>query len=71
MRITSKGQVAIPRAIREKVGLLSNTEVEFEPDGKSVRIRKAKAERSLSSTDPLIKHLRAQPGDKRHWPPSI
>ena len=29
MRITSKGQVTIPQAIREKAGLLPLTEVEF------------------------------------------
>lgn len=29
MRITSKGQVTIPQAIREELGLLPNTEVEF------------------------------------------
>ena len=29
MRITSKGQVTIPKKIREKAGLLPNTEVEF------------------------------------------
>jgi AbrB family looped-hinge helix DNA binding protein len=29
MRITSKGQVTIPQEIREKTGLLPNTEVEF------------------------------------------
>jgi AbrB family looped-hinge helix DNA binding protein len=29
MRITSKGQVTIPQAIRERVGLLPHTEVEF------------------------------------------
>ena len=29
MRITSKGQIAIPQAIREKAGLLPHTEVEF------------------------------------------
>ena len=29
MRITSKGQVTIPQQIREKAGLLPNTEVEF------------------------------------------
>ena len=39
MRITSKGQVTIPIAIREKAGLLPNTEVEFEFDGKAVRLR--------------------------------
>lgn len=29
VRITSKGQVTIPVAIRERAGLLPNTEVEF------------------------------------------
>jgi len=39
MRITSKGQVTIPIAIREKAGLRPHTEVEFDYDGKTVRIR--------------------------------
>lgn len=30
MRITSKGQVTIPQAIREQAGLLPHTEVEFQ-----------------------------------------
>lgn len=30
MKITSKGQVTIPKAIRERAGLLPHTEVEFE-----------------------------------------
>lgn len=30
MRITSKGQVTIPQAIREQAGMLPDTEVEFE-----------------------------------------
>ena len=33
MRITSKGQVTIPQAVREHAGLLPNTEVEFVIDG--------------------------------------
>jgi AbrB family looped-hinge helix DNA binding protein len=33
MRITSKGQVTIPIAIREKAGLMPNTEVDFDFDG--------------------------------------
>lgn len=45
MRITSKGQVTIPQYIREKLGLLANTDVEFEIDGNSVRIRKAAGRR--------------------------
>ena len=39
MRITSKGQVTIPQAIREQAGLMPHTEVEFDFDGKTVQIR--------------------------------
>ena len=42
MRLTSKGQVTIPQDIREALGVLPHSEVEFELDGDSVRIRKAK-----------------------------
>jgi AbrB family looped-hinge helix DNA binding protein len=38
MRITSKGQVTIPQAIREKYGLLPDTEVEFLISGGHVTI---------------------------------
>lgn len=38
MRITSKGQVTIPQAVREQAGLYPNSEVEFvvKPDGEVV-----------------------------------
>jgi AbrB family looped-hinge helix DNA binding protein len=42
MRLTSKGQVTIPQEIRERLGLLPHTEVEFEIDGDAVRVRKAR-----------------------------
>lgn len=38
MRITSKGQVTIPIEIRERLGLLPETEVDFVLDGRGVRI---------------------------------
>ncbi len=41
MRITSKGQVTIPLEIRERLGLLPETEVVFEVVGSAVRLRKA------------------------------
>jgi AbrB family looped-hinge helix DNA binding protein len=51
MRITSKGQVTIPIAIREKLGLLPNTEVEFNVLGNSARLVKVrdKTERGRGS----------------------
>ncbi len=42
MRITSKGQVTIPQEIREKLGLLPESEVEFEVRGDVVQLRKVK-----------------------------
>ena len=45
MRVTSKGQVTIPVEIREKLGLLPNSEVEFEVVGQAVRIRKVRRAR--------------------------
>ena len=40
MRVTSKGQVTIPIEIREKLGILPSTEVEFEVHGNVVRLLK-------------------------------
>lgn len=42
MRITSKGQVTIPQEVRNQLGLLPHTEVEFELAGDHARIRKAR-----------------------------
>jgi antitoxin PrlF len=56
MRLTSKGQVTIPQEIREQLGLLPYSEVEFEVDGDSVRIRKAR--RSTGRGDALIARMR-------------
>ena len=41
MQVTAKGQVTIPLEIRNRLGLLPHTEVEFELDGDHARIRKA------------------------------
>jgi len=42
MHVTSKGQVTIPQTIRDRLGLLPNTEVEFELAGDHATIRKAR-----------------------------
>lgn len=44
MRVTSKGQVTIPVAFREKLGFLPNTEVEFDVDGEMLRLRRVKSD---------------------------
>ena len=40
MRISSKGQVTIPIEVREKAGLLPDTEVEFKITGITVVLKK-------------------------------
>jgi AbrB family looped-hinge helix DNA binding protein len=55
MKLTSKGQVTIPLPIRKRLGLLPNTEVEFDVVGESVRIRKAKKQ---SRGREIVEHLR-------------
>ena len=42
MRISTKGQVTIPHDIRQKLGLLPNTEVEFRVIGDAVQIVKSR-----------------------------
>jgi AbrB family looped-hinge helix DNA binding protein len=60
MRITSKGQVTIPAEIREKAGLLPDTEVDFEFDGKTVRLVRAKVRRTAGRGARIVAHLRGR-----------
>jgi AbrB family looped-hinge helix DNA binding protein len=58
MRITSKGQVTIPAAIREKAGLLPGTEVDFELADEGVRIVRAKAPKGETRGEEIVRRLR-------------
>ncbi len=60
MRITSKGQVTIPAEIREKAGLMPNTEVDFAFDGEVVTIIPSTARTKNSRGDRLVAHLRGR-----------
>jgi len=53
MKISEKGQVTIPIEIRRRLGLLPETEVEFEVAGNAVKIRKVRGRhaRGKSITD--------------------
>lgn len=46
MKITTKGQVTIPREVREKMGLLPHSEVEFVVEGNVVVLRKVESRES-------------------------
>jgi AbrB family looped-hinge helix DNA binding protein len=62
MRITSKGQVTIPKAIREKAGLLPHTEVDFELVGdkvilKPTREQPGRGQRALAPLRGSLRHV--------------
>lgn len=59
MRITSKGQVTIPLAIRRKIGLLPNTEVDFIVKGNTVQIVKS-ADPDKSRGKKLVARMRGK-----------
>ena len=44
MRVTTKGQVTIPRRIRERLGITARSEVEFVEERGRVFIRRGRAE---------------------------
>jgi AbrB family looped-hinge helix DNA binding protein len=58
MRVTSKGQVTIPIAIREKAGIFPDTEVEFGLRGDTVTIKKAAAKGRRSRGEEIVARAR-------------
>jgi AbrB family looped-hinge helix DNA binding protein len=59
MRITSKGQVTIPQDIREKHGLLPNTEVDFVVERGRVFLKPKKGRQSRVNR--MMEHFRNAP----------
>lgn len=59
MRITTKGQVTIPKEIRESMGLLPHTEIEFVTRRGNVYLKK-KAEGDTKRGRDLIKSMRSK-----------
>ena len=57
MKISANGQVTIPAEIREPLGLLPNTEVEFAVAGDAVMVTKA---RRPHRGKRLVAHLRGR-----------
>jgi AbrB family looped-hinge helix DNA binding protein len=62
MRITSKGQVTIPQAVREEAGLLPDTEVDFVVTTDGVQIVKAHGGRRPGRGARAVARLRAAAG---------
>jgi AbrB family looped-hinge helix DNA binding protein len=60
MKITSKGQVTIPKELRDEMGLLPGTEVEFVRDAGSILVRKLPQGRTRG--DEIVERLRKASG---------
>lgn len=56
MKITSKGQVTIPKALRDEYGLLPGTEVEFVQTDGEIRVRRVGDGRQRG--EEVVRHLR-------------
>jgi AbrB family looped-hinge helix DNA binding protein len=60
VKLTSKGQVTVPLHIREALGLLPGSEVEFSIDGDSARITKRQASGRRSLARDIVEHARGR-----------
>lgn len=58
MRVTSKGQVTIPRDVRQRLGIFPQTEVEFVVEGNTVVLRTVTGE--ISRGKKLVETLRGR-----------
>ena len=58
MKVTTKGQVTIPQAVREQLGILPGAEVEFEVEGTAAKIRPISNAHSRGRR--IVEHLRGR-----------
>jgi antitoxin PrlF len=71
MRVTSRGQVTIPLAVRERLGIKPGSEVDFELDARGARLVRAETAKGRGivrgmrgratvamSTDEILSHTR-------------
>jgi AbrB family looped-hinge helix DNA binding protein len=65
MQVTSKGQVTIPQEIRNRLGLLPHTDVEFELAGDHARIRKARRQPGEGTRGRLVLEILRGSADAR------
>lgn len=57
MRVTSKGQVTIPKEIRQRHGIRAGAEVEFVEQGNDVVVRRRRSEAPVAGKDAFASHL--------------
>jgi AbrB family looped-hinge helix DNA binding protein len=57
MRITSKGQVTIPKHIRDRLGVAAGDDIGFREEGQTVIVEKAEEAKTENAGFALYKHL--------------
>ena len=63
-RLTSKGQVTIPKRVRDRLGLKAGDEIDFVEDGAGYRIEKQiAAESPFARYRGYLKHLKGKDPD--------
>ncbi|OGP50633.1 MAG: hypothetical protein A2Y79_07035 [Deltaproteobacteria bacterium RBG_13_43_22] len=62
-KVTSKGQVTIPKKVREKLGVHPGEEVGFEEKGEHILIKKALTKSPFDKWVGQLKHLKGHRSD--------
>ena len=57
MKITSKGQVTIPKAVRDKLGVGPGSNVGFEEEGEQIVLVKQEANNAEDAAERMIRHM--------------
>jgi AbrB family looped-hinge helix DNA binding protein len=60
MRITSKGQVTIPKEVRERFGLLPDTEVDFVVKGNDLHLVKSEQGKKPTRGEMIVSRMRGR-----------
>lgn len=63
-KVTSKGQVTIPKDVRERLGLRTGDEIEFVDDRQGFRVQKRIAESPFRKYRGYLKHLAGRDPDE-------
>jgi antitoxin PrlF len=57
MRITSKGQVTVPKHIRDRLGIAPGDDIGFREEGQTVIVEKVEEPKKVNAGLELAKHL--------------
>jgi antitoxin PrlF len=71
MRITSKGQVTIPKHIREKLGVQPGDDIGFREEGQTLIVEKIEERPKVNAGVELVKALRGKGPSMRQGRPMM